>query len=105
MTYLSIFRIIDIFSQFQARYSGISQEQFMHILNIHHPCHPRMHATQTLMCARLARHLSNSFNSLFLQKTVIFEIFRHRQQTFKSLCYMLFKIWYIYMDVIMNITV
>ena len=66
MTYLSIFRIIDIFSQFQARYSGISQEQFMHILNIHHPCHPRMHATQTLMCARLARHLSNSFNSLFL---------------------------------------
>ena len=51
MTYLSIFRIIDIFSQFQARYSGISQEQFMHILNIHHPCHPRMHATQTLMCA------------------------------------------------------
>ena len=29
-----IFRTVDIFSQFQARYSGITQEQFMHILNL-----------------------------------------------------------------------
>ena len=29
-----IFRTIDIFSQFQARYSGVTQEQFMQILNL-----------------------------------------------------------------------
>ena len=29
-----IFRTADIFRQFQARYSGITQEQFMHILNL-----------------------------------------------------------------------
>ena len=28
------FRTVEIFSQFQARYSGITQEQFMHILNL-----------------------------------------------------------------------
>ena len=30
-----IFRTIDIFSQFQARYRGITQEEFMHILCIY----------------------------------------------------------------------
>ena len=34
MAYSSIFRSIDIFSQFQTRYSGITQEQFLHILNL-----------------------------------------------------------------------
>ena len=34
MAYSGIFRTIDIFSQFQARYSGITLEQFMHILNL-----------------------------------------------------------------------
>ena len=34
MAYSGIFRTIDIFSQFQARYSGVTQEQFMHILNL-----------------------------------------------------------------------
>ena len=34
MAYSGIFRTADIFSQFQARYSGIIQEQFMHILNL-----------------------------------------------------------------------
>ena len=34
MAYSHIFRTIDIFSQFKARYSGITQEQFMHILNL-----------------------------------------------------------------------
>ena len=34
MAYSSIFRAINIFSQFYARYSGITQEQFMHILNL-----------------------------------------------------------------------
>ena len=34
MAYSGIFRTVDIFSQFQARYSGITQEQFMHILNL-----------------------------------------------------------------------
>ena len=34
MTYSGIFRTIDIFSQFHGRYSGITQEQFMHILNL-----------------------------------------------------------------------
>ena len=29
MTYLGIFKIVDIFSKFQARYSGVSQEQFI----------------------------------------------------------------------------
>ena len=29
-----IFRTVEIFNQFQARYSGITQEQFMHILNL-----------------------------------------------------------------------
>ena len=33
MTYSGIFRTIDIFSQFHGRYSGITQEQFMYILN------------------------------------------------------------------------
>ena len=33
MAYSGIFRTVDIFSQFQARYSGFTQEQFMHILN------------------------------------------------------------------------
>ena len=33
MVYSGIFRTVDIFSQFQARYSGFTQEQFMHILN------------------------------------------------------------------------
>ena len=33
MVYSGIFRTIDLFSQFQARYSGITQEQFMLILN------------------------------------------------------------------------
>ena len=33
MAYSGIFRTIDIFSQVQARYSGITQEQFIHILN------------------------------------------------------------------------
>ena len=34
MVYSGIFRTIDLFSQFQARYSGITQEQFMFILNV-----------------------------------------------------------------------
>ena len=34
MAYSGIFRTVDIFSHFQARYSGITQEQFMHILNL-----------------------------------------------------------------------
>ena len=33
MVYSGIFRTILIFSQFQARYSGITQDPFMHILN------------------------------------------------------------------------
>ena len=33
MVYSGIFRTIDLFSQFQARFSGITQEQFMLILN------------------------------------------------------------------------
>ena len=33
MAYLGIYRITDIFIQFQARYSGTTQEQFMYILN------------------------------------------------------------------------
>ena len=34
MAYSGIFRTVVIFSQFQANYSGITQEQFMHILNL-----------------------------------------------------------------------
>ena len=34
MAYSGIFRTIDIFSQFLACYSGITQEQFQHILNL-----------------------------------------------------------------------
>ena len=34
MAYSGIFRTADIFSQFQGHYSGITQEQFMHILNL-----------------------------------------------------------------------
>ena len=34
MAYSGIFGAGDVFSQFRARYSGITQEQFMHILNI-----------------------------------------------------------------------
>ena len=34
MAYSAIFRTIDIFSQFQARSSGITQDQFMLILNL-----------------------------------------------------------------------
>ena len=34
MAYSGIFRTGDIFSQLQAHYSGITQEQFMHILNL-----------------------------------------------------------------------
>ena len=34
MAYSGIFRTADIFSQFQAHYSGITQEQFMHVLNL-----------------------------------------------------------------------
>ena len=34
MAYSGIFSIVGIFNQFQARYSGITQEQFMHILNL-----------------------------------------------------------------------
>ena len=34
MVYSSIFRTTDIFSQFQAHYSGITHEQFMHTLNL-----------------------------------------------------------------------
>ena len=33
MAYSGIFRTGDIFSQFQAHYSGITQEQFIHTLN------------------------------------------------------------------------
>ena len=33
MAYLDIFRTVDIFSQSQASYSGITQEQFLHIVN------------------------------------------------------------------------
>ena len=32
--YSGIFRTVDIFSQFQAHYSDITQEQFKHILNL-----------------------------------------------------------------------
>ena len=32
--YSSKFRTVDMFSQFQAHSSGITQEQFMHILNL-----------------------------------------------------------------------
>ena len=34
MAYSGIFRTVDIFSHFQTRYSGITQEQFMHILKL-----------------------------------------------------------------------
>ena len=34
MVYSGIFRTIDIFSKFQARYSGIAQDQFMLIMNL-----------------------------------------------------------------------
>ena len=34
MAYSGIFRTGYIFSEFQAHYSGIAQEQFMHILNL-----------------------------------------------------------------------
>ena len=34
MAYSDIFRPADIFSLFQGRYSGITQEQFMHILDL-----------------------------------------------------------------------
>ena len=34
MAYLDIFITGDIFSQLQVHYSGITQEQFMHILNL-----------------------------------------------------------------------
>ena len=34
MAYSGIFRTGDIFSQLQAHYSGITQEQFMHIWNL-----------------------------------------------------------------------
>ena len=34
MVYPGTFRTVDIFNQFQARCSGITQEQFMHILNV-----------------------------------------------------------------------
>ena len=34
VVYSGIFRTTNIFSQFQARYSGITQEPFMHILNL-----------------------------------------------------------------------
>ena len=34
MAYSGIFRTGDIFSQLQAHYSGITQEQFMHIPNL-----------------------------------------------------------------------
>ena len=34
MAYLGIFKTGDIFSQLQAHYSSITQEQFMHILNL-----------------------------------------------------------------------
>ena len=34
IAYSGVFRTIDIFNQFQARYSGITQEQIMHILNL-----------------------------------------------------------------------
>ena len=35
MAYSGIFRTVDIFNQSQAHYSGITQEQFMHIVNVH----------------------------------------------------------------------
>ena len=34
MAYPGIFRTVDIFSQFQAHYSGITQEQFIYTLNL-----------------------------------------------------------------------
>ena len=34
LAYSGIFRTRDIFSQFQAHYSGTTQEQFIHILNL-----------------------------------------------------------------------
>ena len=34
LVYLGIFRTIDKFSQFQARYSGITQDQLMFLLNL-----------------------------------------------------------------------
>ena len=34
MAYSGIFGTIDMFNQFQANYSGITPEQFMHILNL-----------------------------------------------------------------------
>ena len=34
MAYSGTFRTVDIFIQFQARYSSITQERFMHILNL-----------------------------------------------------------------------
>ena len=34
MAYSDIFRTIDILTQFQAHYSGITQEQFKNILNL-----------------------------------------------------------------------
>ena len=34
MAYSGIFRTVDIFSLSQAFYSGINEEEFMHILNL-----------------------------------------------------------------------
>ena len=34
MAYSGTFRAVEIFNQFQARYPGITQEQFMNILNL-----------------------------------------------------------------------
>ena len=34
MAYWGILRTVDMFRQFQEHYSGITQEQFMHILNV-----------------------------------------------------------------------
>ena len=33
MAYSDIFWTVDMFSQFQERYSGVTQEQFMRVLN------------------------------------------------------------------------
>ena len=61
------------------------------------------------LLARVAHHLSNWFKNSVLYKFVIFEIFTciltKKSSSSSSLCYILFKIWDTYMDLIMNITV
>ena len=165
MIYSGIFRTIDMFSQFQARYSSITQKQFMLILSLiqadisktglfrrvmfhaysdiftkfyswlhlwmntcpYSGIFQQIEAYQDPYIAGLNsvnQHLlfksGSSFKLLFKSVWNIFSLLfqkqifnillfrpknhRHRQETFTSLCYMLFKNWNMYMDIIMDMT-